>query len=82
METPKKKLPSFQRIGVVANLEKGPVDSLLGEFVPELIRQGFSVFIDTEMEALAGSIDGVEVGIPDDCDMIAAFGGEIGRAHV
>jgi len=87
MEIPEMKRPSFQRIGVVANLEKGPVDSLIGEFVPELIRQGFSVFVDTEMEALAGSIDGVEVGIPDDCDMIAAFGGDgtilrVARRHL
>jgi NAD+ kinase len=70
------KRPSFHRIGVVANLEKGPVDSLVGEFIPELVRQGFDVFIDPEIAAKAGSIEGVEVGIPQRCDLIAAFGGD------
>jgi NAD+ kinase len=70
------KRPTFQRIGVIANLEKGPVDSLVGEFIPELVKQGFDVFIDPPMEAMAGSIAGVEIGIPKDCDLIAAFGGD------
>ena len=70
------KRPTFQRIGIVANLEKGPVDSLVGEFIPELVGQGFDVFIDPAMESVAGSINGIEVGIPDDCDLIAAFGGD------
>lgn len=70
------KPPTIQRIGVIANLEKGPPDLLLNEFVPELLRHGFDVFLDAEMEPLLKSKSDVHVGIPEDCDVIAAFGGD------
>lgn len=70
------KQPTFQRIGVVANLEKRPLDAFLGDFVPELVRQGFDVFVDSEMDPHLPSRLGITVGIPDDCDLIVAFGGD------
>jgi len=70
------KRPTFQSIGVVANLDKGPLDALLGDFIPELVRNNFDVFLDEEMAPLAGDLDGVRVGIPPDCDVVAAYGGD------
>ncbi len=70
------KQSNMQRIGVVANLDKAGVKRLLNDFVPELIRQDFDVFVDSEMESLIQAKSGVEFGIPDDCDVIAAFGGD------
>jgi len=68
--------PVFQRIGVVANLQKEGVTPLISDFIPELLREGFDVFVDPEMEARHGPIDGVKGGISKDCDVIAAFGGD------
>lgn len=70
------KRPTFQRIGVVANLDKEGVEPLLREFVPELVSQGFEVFVDEQMKSLMGKIAGAEIGIPNNCDVIAAFGGD------
>ena len=67
---------TFQRIGVVANLEKQGVSSLLHTVIPAIVKQGLDVFVDPEIKSKVGDITGIEFGIPDNMDMIAALGGD------
>ncbi|NIM19943.1 MAG: NAD(+) kinase [Candidatus Latescibacteria bacterium] len=66
----------IRRIGVVANLQKEEMQSLLGEFVPALLEEGIEVFMDEETAAFKDWGSRVKVGISDECDLIAALGGD------
>lgn len=69
----KARKPRFKRVGVVANLHKEGAFDLVGKIVPELSSSGFRVYLDRELEGLAGK---AEVGIPANCDLIVALGGD------
>lgn len=68
--------PSFKRIGVAANLKKTEVHPFLREFASELVGEGFEVFIEPEMKSYLHSLDGINVGIGKDCDVIISLGGD------
>jgi len=67
--------PRFQRIGIVANVEKKRVVPILREVIPQLVSRGFDVFLDEELTATPLTID-LPVGIPDDVDLLIAVGGD------
>ena len=68
--------PSFQRIGVVANLKKEVVRPFLPEFVAELTGSGFEVFVEPRMQPYLTSLDNVTIGIGRQCDAIVSLGGD------
>lgn len=68
--------PSFQRIGVVANLKKEEVRSFLPEFVAELTEAGFHVFVEPRMQPYLGTVENVTIGIGRQCDAIISLGGD------
>jgi NAD+ kinase len=68
--------PKFQRIGVVANLKKEGVRPFLATFVPDLVKQGFEVFVEASVQPYLGSLEGVEIGIARQCDVIVSLGGD------
>jgi NAD+ kinase len=70
--------PRFQRIGIGANLQKDRAVELIDDLVLSLRNAGFDLFLD---EGIAGVVetvpsDGVTLGIPDDCDLVIAVGGD------
>jgi NAD+ kinase len=65
---------AYNRIGVVANLRKPNVVSFIGEFVQKVQADGFELHLDEEIE---GTVQcDAAYGIPDDCDMLVALGGD------
>jgi len=68
--------PSFHRVGVVANLQKEEVRAFLAEFVSELVRCEFEVYVEPHMQSVLHSDAGVEVGIGRQCDVIVSMGGD------
>ena len=68
----------FQRIGIGANLQKEPAVPMLDTLVTSLGAAGFDLFLDKGIaEALPhGHGAGVPTGIPDDCDLFIAVGGD------
>jgi NAD+ kinase len=68
--------PSFQRIGVVANLKKDEVRPFLPEFVAELTEAGFEVFVEPRMQPYLETLDNATVGIGRQCDAILSLGGD------
>jgi NAD+ kinase len=68
--------PSFQRIGVAANLNKDEVRAFLAEFISELVRAELEVYIEPHMQSIVPGAAGVEVGIGRHCDMIVSMGGD------
>jgi NAD+ kinase len=68
----------FQRIGIGANLQKDPAVALLAELIQSLRDAGFSLFLDHGIdEALGRPLPpGVEVGLPRECDLVIAVGGD------
>lgn len=66
----------FQRIGVVANLQKEEVRPLLAEFVSSLVRERFEVFIEPRMQPYLAVPHGAEIGIGRHCDLIVSLGGD------
>jgi NAD+ kinase len=68
--------PTFQRIGVVANLDKDEVRPFLAEFVAELTRSGLEVFIEPRIQPFLSSPKDVEIGIGRHCDVIVSIGGD------
>jgi NAD+ kinase len=66
----------IQKIGVAANLLKEEMKSLLGEFVPSLLAEKFEVFLDEETAEFLKWGSDVHVGITEECDAIAALGGD------
>lgn len=70
------KRATFERVGVVANLKKEGLTALLKRVVSDLLSEGFEVFLDEDIEpVLAGDVP-VASGIPGDCDLITALGGD------
>ena len=67
---------TFRRVGVAANLKKKDVPRLLEDFVPGLVSAGLEVFVGEKIFDLLAAPKGVESGIPDDCDLIVALGGD------
>ncbi|MFQ5512296.1 MAG: NAD(+)/NADH kinase [Candidatus Krumholzibacteriia bacterium] len=67
---------TYRRIGVAANLDKKDVAGLLEGFIPGLVAAGFEVFVTEKLHAFLGPRDGIAAGIPGDCDLIAALGGD------
>lgn len=70
------KRPAFQHVGVVPNLEKEGTREILHSFIPELIRVGFSVFVEEATASAIPAVKGFEVGIPEDCDVLTSVGGD------
>jgi NAD+ kinase len=68
--------PNFHRIGVVANLNKEGVRPFLAEFVPDLVKEGFEVFVEPSMQPYLGSLDGLQIGVAKQCDVIVSLGGD------
>jgi NAD+ kinase len=68
--------PSFHRIGVVANLKKDEVRSFLPEFVTELAREKFEIFIEPHMHSYLPANARVETGVGRHCDVIVSIGGD------
>jgi len=68
--------PTFQRIGVVANLQKEEVRAYLSEFVSELVRSGFEVYTEPHIQSFLASAAAVQTGIGRHCDMIVSMGGD------
>ncbi len=68
--------PSFQRIGVVANLKKEEVRRFLPEFVAELTAAGMQVFIEPRMQAYLENLQDVTIGIGRQCDAVISLGGD------
>lgn len=67
----------IQKIGVVANLLKPDMRTLLSEFVPSLLTEQIEVFLDKETaDFLKWDPAQVRVGINEDCDMITVLGGD------
>ncbi len=67
----------IHKIGVVANLSKEEMKSLLAEFVPALLAEKIEVFLEeSTAEFLKWNPAEVRAGITSDCDMIAALGGD------
>jgi NAD+ kinase len=68
----------FQRVGIGANLQKDPAVALLHELVASLHAAGFELFLDDGVEAHVGIPlgEGVSSGIPLDCDLVIAVGGD------
>ncbi|MEE9271620.1 MAG: NAD(+)/NADH kinase [Candidatus Krumholzibacteria bacterium] len=67
---------TFRRIGVAANLEKEDIAQVLQDFLPGLVDAGFEVFVTEKLHDFLGGTKGVASGIPGDCDLIAALGGD------
>jgi len=66
----------IQRIGIGVNLQKDPAVALLRELVPALAAAGFDLFVDDEAEHHVEIPPGVAFGIPPDCDVLIAVGGD------
>jgi NAD+ kinase len=66
----------FQRIGIGVNLQKDPAVALLRELVPSLAHAGFDLFLDSEIEGRVEMPVGIRYGIPPDCDVLIAVGGD------
>ncbi len=64
----------IKKIGIVANLKKDAAVIFLRELIPIIESEGFDIYLDPEIENACG-IKG-HYGIPEDCDMIAALGGD------
>ena len=67
---------SFQCIGVVANLEKEGVPSLLNNLVPALLADGFDVSVEEVLGGFLDNTESVRLGIPSKCDLVIALGGD------
>jgi len=63
-------------VGLAANLEKEATRGLIGQLVPMLSSQGLKVSLDEELAPQASSFGDCGTGIPDDCDVIVAIGGD------
>jgi NAD+ kinase len=65
-----------RRIGVTANVQKDHARGILRAFLPVLRRHGLEIHLDDELSASAAELGCDRVGIPDDCDVIVAIGGD------
>jgi NAD+ kinase len=70
------KKAKIKRIGVVANLHKPEMRTLLDEFVPALLNAGFEVCVDEDTAEARAWPGQVKVGLDKECDIIAALGGD------
>jgi NAD+ kinase len=68
--------PSFDRIGVVPNLDKEGVVSILGSLLPLLVSAGFSVSVEKDVVDAVGTLDGVKTGLDRESDLLIAVGGD------
>jgi NAD+ kinase len=68
--------PKFHRIGVVANLQKEEARPFVAEFIVELTRSGFEVYIEPQIQPLLATTAGVEIGIGRHCDVVVSIGGD------
>ena len=66
---------SFQRIGVVANLDKEQALALLPGVLSALAEAGFDVFVESTLSQLDAAA-GYPSPIPEDADIIIALGGD------
>ncbi len=66
----------IMRVGIAANLEKEEAQSIVREMATSLADAGIEVFVDDDLKALAPSFEGVRAGIPGDCDLLVAIGGD------
>jgi NAD+ kinase len=63
-----------RRVGIAANLDKEGARELIATVVAALRAAGTGVFLDDDLASLA--IEGTTAGIPEDCDLIVAIGGD------
>lgn len=66
----------IKRVGIAANLEKEGAADIARAMVTALHAAGIAVFLDADLAPLAPSFAGAVGGIPDDCEMIVAIGGD------
>ena len=68
--------PAVRCVAIAANLEKENAPALVRELVERLDAAGFSISLDDELDALAGSLKPASRGVPDACDALVAVGGD------
>jgi NAD+ kinase len=70
--------PSFQRIGVGANLQKDAAVALIHDLVFSLHAAGFELFLDDGVDEFVKDApsERISQGIPPDCDLVIAIGGD------
>jgi NAD+ kinase len=66
----------IKRVGIAANMEKEDAAQIARDMAAALRAVGMSVFLDADLEQLAPTLAGATSGIPDDCDVIVAIGGD------
>jgi NAD+ kinase len=64
------------RVGIAANLEKDGAADIARGMVTALRAAGMTVFLDEDLAPLSAVLTGATSGIPDDCQMIVAIGGD------
>ncbi|HEU4366329.1 MAG TPA: NAD(+)/NADH kinase [Candidatus Krumholzibacteria bacterium] len=68
--------PRITRVGIAANLEKEGAPGIARGMVESLRAAGMRVFLDPDLEALGPALEGATPGIPADCEVIIAIGGD------
>ncbi len=68
--------PRITRVGIAANLEKEGAADIARDLVAGLHGLGMSVFLDDDLATLAPALPAARKGIPEDCEMIVAIGGD------
>jgi NAD+ kinase len=67
----------FERVGLAANLMKDEAVYTLRALVPDLLKYGYKVYVDTDVQPVYESdTSGFEFGIPEDVDLVIAVGGD------
>lgn len=67
--------PRVTHVGLAANLEKEASPRIVRQLIPLLLSHGLKVSLDEDLAAEARGTP-CAVGIPDDCDVIIAVGGD------
>jgi NAD+ kinase len=68
--------PDIKRVGLAANLDKELAGTILRDMTAALLAAGVQVFLDEDAAGAAPPTGGVPIGIPEDCDLLIAIGGD------
>jgi NAD+ kinase len=68
--------PRIQRVGIAPNLAKEDAREIARAMTTALQAAGMRVFLDPDLAPFASLLEGAVPGIPDDCQVMVAIGGD------
>ncbi|HEX5132903.1 MAG TPA: NAD(+)/NADH kinase [Candidatus Krumholzibacteria bacterium] len=67
---------NIRSVGIAANLEKEGAREIVRAMAASLTAAGVRVYVDDDLATMAPSLPGVAAGIPEQCDLLVAIGGD------